>query len=321
MKTLVFIETDSGVAVGSSWEALGKALSLGGEVEALVIGHAVEAVAAEAGARGATKVYRIDDPSRALFDLELYTEDVKAVLAETNADALLASHTGNGRDLAAAVGFDLGVGVIADCLELKAEDGKLVGTRPIYSGNILVDVRVDGRPQIATLRPRAAAPAPVTGATAPIVDVAPAAAKARVQVQAVERAETGEISLTDASIIVSGGRGVAKDPDLGFKLIRELAQVLGAAVGASRAAVDAGFIPYKYQVGQTGKVVRPDLYIACGISGAVQHLAGMGSSKVIVAINKDAEAPIFSVANYGIVGDLFEIVPALTRAAKAKLNR
>ncbi|MCS7038916.1 MAG: hypothetical protein NZP34_04875, partial [Caldilineales bacterium] len=208
MKTLVFIETDSGVAVGSSWEALGKALSLGGEVEALVIGHAVEAVAAEAGARGATKVYRIDDPGRALFDLELYTEDVKAVLAETNADALLASHTGNGRDLAAAVGFDLGVGVIADCLELKAEDGKLVGTRPIYSGNILVDVRVDGRPQIATLRPRAVAPAPVTGATAPIVDVAPAAAKARVQVQAVERAETGEISLTDASIIVSGGRGV-----------------------------------------------------------------------------------------------------------------
>lgn len=321
MKTLVFVETDNGVAVNSSWEALGKALDLGGEVEAAVIGQNVAAVAAEAGSRGASKVYLIDDASRALFDLDLYAADLKAVLTQSGADFLLASHTGNGRDLAAAVGFDLAAGVIADCLELKAESGKLVGVRPIYSGNILVDVSVDGKPQIATLRPRAAAPAQPTGAAAEVVAVAPAAAASRVQVQAVEQGETGEVSLTDASIIVSGGRGVARDPALGFKLIGELATVLGGAVGASRAAVDAGFIPYKHQVGQTGKVVRPDVYIACGISGAVQHLAGMGSSKVIVVINKDSESPLFSVANYGIVGDLYEVVPALTRAAKAKLNK
>ncbi|MBX7234128.1 MAG: electron transfer flavoprotein subunit alpha/FixB family protein [Caldilineales bacterium] len=321
MKTLVFVETDNGMAVGSSWEALGKALSLGGEVEAVVIGQNVAGVAAEAGSRGAVRVYVIDDASRALFDLDLFTADVKAVLAQSGAEAFLVSHTGNGRDLATAVGFDLNAGMIADCLELKAEGGKLVGVRPIYSGNILADVTVDGKPQIATLRPRAAAPAPATGAAAEVVAVAPAAGSARVQVKAVERAETGEVSLTDASIIVSGGRGVAKDPAQGFKLIGDLAAVLGGAVGASRAAVDAGFIPYKHQVGQTGKVVRPDVYIACGISGAVQHLAGMGSSKVIVAINKDSESPMFSVANYGIVGDLFEVVPAITQAAKTKLNK
>ncbi len=321
MKTLVFIETDNGAAVNSSWEALGKAQALGGGAEAVVIGQDVAGVAAEAGSRGAGKVYLVDDPSRALFDLDLYAADVKSVLAQSAADALLISHTGNGRDLAAAVGFDLGAGLIADCLELKADGGKLVGVRPVYSGNILVDVSVDGNPQIATLRPRAASPAQPTGASAEVVAVAPASAVSKVQVKSVERAETGEISLTDASIIASGGRGVAKDPALGFKLIGDLAAVLGGAVGASRAAVDAGFIPYKHQVGQTGKVVRPDLYIACGISGAVQHLAGMGSSKVIVAINKDKESPMFSVANYGIAGDLYEVVPALTRAAKAKLGK
>ncbi|MCO6449456.1 MAG: electron transfer flavoprotein subunit alpha/FixB family protein [Caldilineales bacterium] len=319
MKTLVFIETDNGAAVASSWEALGAGLTLGGEVAALVIGAGVADVAAEAGARGAGKVYSIDDASRALFDLDFYAADVKAVLSQSGADAFLASHTGNGRDLAAAVGFDLSAGVIADCLALSADGGKLKGVRPIYSGSILADATASGPVQIATIRPRAASPAPNIGGSAEVAAVTPTAGASPVVVENVERAETGEISLTDASIIVSGGRGVAKDPELGFKLIGELADTLGAAVGASRAAVDAGFIPYKHQVGQTGKVVRPDLYIACGISGAVQHLAGMGSSKVIVAINKDSESPIFSVANYGIVGDLFEVVPALTAAAKAKL--
>ena len=319
MKTLVFIETDNGAAVASSWEALGCALGLGGTVAALVIGAGVADVAAEAGARGAGKAYVIDDASRLMFDLDLYAADVKAVLADTGATALLASHTGNGRDLAVAVGCDLGAGVIADCLELSADGDKLKGVRPLYSGSIMADVTTNGPVQIATIRPRAASPAPNSGGSAEVATVAPAAATSPVVVESVERAEIGEISLTDASIIVSGGRGVAKDPELGFKLVGELADTLGAAVGASRAAVDAGFIPYSHQVGQTGKVVRPDLYIACGISGAVQHLAGMGSSKVIVAINKDGESPIFSVANYGIVGDLFEVVPALTAAAKAKL--
>jgi len=320
MQILVFIETDSGAAVASSWEALGKALSLSDWVTALVVGENVGDVAAEAGSRGAKTVYVIDDPSRALFDLDLYAADASQVLSRSEADAFLASHTGNGRDLMAAVGFDHHVGVLADCLDLSVADkAKLVGLRPIYSGNILVDATATGPVQLATLRPRAAAPAEPTEASADIVSVAPAAVAGRVEVQKVERAEAGEVSLTDANVVVSGGRGVSKDPELGFKLIGELADTLGAAVGASRAAVDAGYIAYKHQVGQTGKIVRPDLYIACGISGAVQHLAGMNASKVIVAINKDSEAPIFSVANYGIVGDLFDVVPAMNEAAQAKL--
>ena len=320
MQILVFIETDGGAAVASSWEALGKALSLTDWVTALVIGENVADVAAQAGSRGAKQVYVIDDPSRALFDLDLYAADTEKVLSQSEADAFLASHTGNGRDLMAAVGFDWHIGVLADCLDLSVADkAKLVGLRPIYSGNILVDATAAGSVQLATLRPRAAAPAAVTGASADIVNVDPADIAGRVEVQKVERAEAGEISLTDASVVVSGGRGVSKDPELGFQVIGELADTLGAAVGASRAAVDAGYIAYKHQVGQTGKIVRPDLYIACGISGAVQHLAGMNASKVIVAINKDSEAPIFSVANYGIVGDLFDVVPAMNEAAKAKL--
>jgi electron transfer flavoprotein alpha subunit len=142
----------------------------------------------------------------------------------------------------------------------------------------------------------------------------------REEIKSFEVTAGGEVSLTDAKIIVSGGRGVAKDPELGFKLVKELADTLGGAMGASRAAVDAGYIPYKHQVGQTGKVVRPDLYIANGISGAIQHLAGMGNAKIIVAVNKDAEAPIFSVANYGVVGDLYEVVPALNAEFKKRLG-
>ena len=321
MKFLVYIETDSGDVVASSWEALGAALSLSDDVEAIVVGDKISVVVEDTVKRGVKKVYVVEDETRTLFDLERHLADVKNVLDMSGADAFLASHTSNGRDLAAALGADKHAGVLADALELSVDGDKLKGVRGVYSGNILVDVTVDGAPQIATLRPRAFAAAEDTGSSADVVLVDPADADSPYEVLSVERAETGEVSLTEASIIVSGGRGVAKDPELGFDLIRELAGLLGAAVGASRAAVDAGFISYDHQVGQTGKVVRPDLYIAAGISGAVQHLAGMGSSKVIVAINKDPEAPIFSVANYGVVGDLFEVVPALSEVAREKLDK
>ncbi len=322
MKFLVYIETDSGDVVASSWEALGAALSLSDDVEAVVIGDKISVVTEEAVERGAKKVYVVEDETRALFDLERHLADVKNALEQCGADAFLASHTNNGRDLAAALGAEKGAGVIADALELGLEGDALKGVRGIYTGNILVDVTVDGSPQIATLRPRAFAPAEKgAGGDAEVVLMDPADVDSPYEVLGVQRAEKGEVSLTEASIIVSGGRGVAKDPELGFDLIRDLAGLLGAAVGASRAAVDAGFISYDHQVGQTGKVVRPDLYIAAGISGAVQHLAGMGSSKIIVAINKDEEAPIFSVANYGIVGDLFQVVPAMSEAVREKLGK
>jgi len=321
MKFLVYIETDNGDAVASSWEALGAALGLSDDVEAVVIGDKISVAVEETVQRGAKKVYVVEDETRALFDLERHLADVCNVLTLSGANAFFASHSANGRDLAAALGTKKGAGVIADALELAVDGDKLKGVRGIYSGNILVDVTVDGSPQIATLRPRAFSPAENAGASAEVVLVDPADADSPYEVLGVDRAEAGEVSLTEASIIVSGGRGVAKDPELGFDLVRELAGVLGAAVGASRAAVDAGFISYDHQVGQTGKVVRPDLYVAAGISGAVQHLAGMGASKVIVAVNKDEEAPIFTVANFGIVGDLFTVLPALTAAAREKLGK
>jgi electron transfer flavoprotein alpha subunit len=197
-----------------------------------------------------------------------------------------------------------------------------VAVRPVFSGNLLATIRFEGPLQVASVRARSyPVPEADLGRTGEIKrsGAVLAAGDVREEIQGFEETGTGEVSLTEAGVIISGGRGVAKDPELGFKMVKALADTLGGALGASRAAVDAGYIPYKHQVGQTGKTVRPDLYIACGISGAIQHLAGMGSSKVIVAINKDGEAPIFSVANYGIVGDLFEYVPALTEAFKKRL--
>jgi electron transfer flavoprotein alpha subunit len=194
--------------------------------------------------------------------------------------------------------------------------------RSIYSNNILTDIIYDSAIQFASVRPRSF-PLPEAGAASGAVKalhLGLSEEQIAEKVLAVKSTETGEVSLTDARIIVSGGRGVATDPQKGFALVAELAGVLGAAVGASRAAVDAGYIPYKHQVGQTGKTVRPDLYIAAGISGSIQHLAGMGGSKIIVAINKDRNAPIFERANYGIVGDLYEVLPALTAEFKKRLG-
>jgi electron transfer flavoprotein alpha subunit len=197
----------------------------------------------------------------------------------------------------------------------------LKATRPVYSGNMLATMLFEGKPQMATIRNRTfAMPAPAAGRQGEIAGLAvELAGTEREQVVGFEPVQQTELALENAAVIVSGGRGV-KGPE-GFEPIRALAKTLNAAIGASRAAVDAGWIPYNTQVGQTGKTVRPDLYIACGISGAIQHLAGMSNSKVIVAINKDKEAPIFTVARYGIVGDLFEAVPALTAALKQKLGK
>jgi electron transfer flavoprotein alpha subunit len=288
---------------------------------AIVLGSGIDAIVAAAISYGADTVYACDDPSLKSFRLNPYTEVIKKVIGDAKPSIVLFPASMRGRDLSGAVACDLNTGVAADVLDLSLRDGRLLATRPIYSGNILVDVVSKADPQIASVRNRAfPAPDANPGRAGNVVKVTPALAEgqAGAVVNSFEVVGGGEVSLGDARIIVSGGRGV-KGPE-GFAPIKALADALGGAMGASRAAVDAGWIPYKHQVGQTGKTVRPDLYVACGISGAIQHLAGMGSSKVIVAINKDPEAPIFGIANYGIVGDLFAVVPALTAEAKKRLG-
>ncbi len=318
MSILVYVEQFNGKAAPVSWEILGKARELadqaGGKLAAVVIGDGVEGVAKEAISYGADVVHLVEDASLASYRVDPYAAVVEDLISSHGPQIVLFPATARGRDLSAVVACDLNAGLAADASDIAVEDGTLAAVRPVFSGNLLTTVRFNSPLQVASVRPRSfPAPAPDAGRSGEIKRsgaVAPATG-IREEVSSFEETAGGEVSLTDAKIIVSGGRGVAKDPDLGFKLVKQLADALGGAMGASRAAVDAGYIPYKYQVGQTGKTVRPDLYVACGISGAIQHLAGMGSSKVIVAINKDPEAPIFSVANFGIVGDLYEVVPAL----------
>jgi electron transfer flavoprotein alpha subunit len=327
MSILVYIEQFEGKAAPVSWEVLGKARGLvdqmGGKLAAVVIGNGVEAVAKDAVSYGADVVHLVEDPSLAAFRLDPYAAVVENLVKTHSPKVLLFPATARGRDLSAVVACDLNAGLAADCSDLSLADGGLAAVRPVFSGNLLTTVRFNGPLAVASVRARSFPTPEANPARAGEIvksgPVAPATG-VREEIKSFEATSTGEVSLTDAKIIVSGGRGVAKDPELGFKMIKGLADTLGGAMGASRAAVDAGYIPYKHQVGQTGKVVRPDLYIAAGISGAIQHLAGMGNAKIIVAINKDAEAPIFSVANYGVVGDLYDVVPALSAEFKKRLG-
>ncbi|OIO91606.1 MAG: hypothetical protein AUK03_10870 [Anaerolineae bacterium CG2_30_64_16] len=327
MSILVYIDHFAGAGKPASWETLGKAReladTLGDSVIGLVIGHQVRPLAAEAITYGADRVLVADDPALATFQAHAYAAALKAAIAEAGPRIILAPATTGARDVAALAAGELGIGLAADCQDLALDgDHNLLAVRPVFSGNIIATEVFAQQPQMATVRGRSfplpeSDPARTGEIKDLVVDLAAVAGWE--EVLGFETTQTGEVSVETANIIVSGGRGV-KGPE-GFEPLRELAQVLGAAVGASRAAVDAGWIPYPAQVGQTGKTVRPDLYVACGISGAIQHLAGMTNSKVIVAINKDKDAPIFNVAQYGIVGDLFEIVPALTRAFRARLGQ
>jgi electron transfer flavoprotein alpha subunit len=296
-------------------------MELGGVVEAALLGSGVGGVANALAHHGATRVYLADDPSLGRYSSEGYTTVLAQLIQKTEPAVVLLGATPQGQDLAARVAARLGLGLASDCTAFEvATDGRLIITRPIYGGRAIATVIEKTTPQIATVRPNVMMPLePDTSRTAPVERLAVEIGDIRAKVtDLIQESGRQQVRLAEAEIIVSGGRGL-KGPE-NFYLLEQLADVLGAAVGASRAAVDAGWIDHSHQVGQTGKTVTPNLYIACGISGAVQHLAGMKTARYIVAINKDPEAPIFRVADYGIVGDLFEVVPVLTEEFKKALQ-
>jgi len=288
---------------------------LGDEVCAVLCGSGIEGKAAELGKYGVDKVYVADNPALEPYTTDAHAAAVAKIVKEKGPAILLLGASVQGKDLAARLVGKLAAGLATDCTGLKIEGGKLIAVRPMYAGKCFGEVAFEAAPAMASLRPNVFAI--VENAKAGAVekfDPALDAGQIKTKVAEIAKDTSGKIELTEANIIVSGGRGM-KGPE-NYTMLEDLAKVLGAAVGASRAAVDAGWRPQTDQVGQTGKTVAPNLYIACGISGAIQHLAGMSSSKFIVAINKDPEAPIFQRADYGIVDDLFKVVPEVTAAAK-----
>jgi electron transfer flavoprotein alpha subunit len=285
----------------------------GDEVSAILLGSGIESLAAELGKFGVDKVFVGDNAALEPYVTEAHAQVVAKILKDNDAAIALFGASVQGKDLSARVAAKLAGGLATDCTDVKIDGGKFVAVRPMYAGKCFGEVVFNTTPAMASLRPNVfAAVENAKAAAVTKVDVAVDAQKSKVL--EVQKDTSGKVDLTEANVIVSGGRGM-KGPDE-YKILEELADVLKGTVGASRAAVDAGWRPQKDQVGQTGKVVSPNLYIACGISGAIQHLAGMSSSKCIVAINKDAEAPIFTKADFGVVDDLFKVVPELTAACK-----
>ena len=322
----VVVETEEGAAKNVGYELLsvGRTLAdkLGQQLVALVMGKDVQGVAQTCIAYGADQVLLVEGDEYATYNTDAATYAVVTLIEKYHPSIVLYGATNNGRDLAPRVACRLETGLTADCTELDIDEetGLLVSTRPTFGGNLMATILCpDHRPQMSTVRPGVFKKGtPDEGRTGEIVAEDVHIDPAQIRVSLVERVkEVAEaVNLEEAEIIVSGGRGLKEEK--GFDLIRELAEVLGATVGASRAAVDAGWISHVHQVGQTGKTVAPKLYIAVGISGAIQHLAGMSGSDTVVAINKDPDAPIFDVADYAVVGDLYEVVPALIEAVRAK---
>jgi electron transfer flavoprotein alpha subunit len=299
-------------------EVIGEASRLSnGQAEAVwITDKASEEGLKQLGEWGATKVWLLDNAAFAPYRGEVWVPAVAELVAKESPRAIFGPVTSRQRELIPRLAAKLGVGLSADSVAFAMEGDKLVATRPVYAGKLLSKVRWRRTPWLATLRPNVFKVAEEQSGRTPAVE-RPALAKASAPTTFVERreeAQTGLPELTEAEIVISGGRGL-KGPE-NFALLEKLAGVLGAAVGASRAAVDAGWRPHRFQVGQTGRTISPKLYIGCGISGAIQHLAGMRTSKVICAVNKDPEAPIFKIADFGLVGDLFEVVPQLTEEFK-----
>jgi len=324
----VWVEQFNGRTGGISLEMLGQGRKLADQrkviLTACVLGHNVEHIAKEAISYGADRVFCADDPSLAVYRTAPYASILINLVREHKPEIFLLGASSRGRDLAGSIASILYTGLTADCtgLDIDSQKGLLLQTRPAFGGNIMATIICpDHRPQMATVRHRVfEMPVADYERMGQVIAIKAAIDEDHITTTVVDRIlEKEQVNLADAHIIVAGGRGVGGPA--GFDPIRKLAEVLGGAVGSSRSAVDAGWISYAHQVGQTGRTVRPDLYIACGISGAIQHLAGMKTSKIIVAINKDPQAPIFGIANYGIVGDLFQVVPSLTKQFIKKLHK
>ncbi|WP_028596316.1 electron transfer flavoprotein subunit alpha/FixB family protein [Paenibacillus assamensis] len=320
---LVVAETRGGSLRQVSCETISAARLAGGAdttVAAILIGATTSAFVNELAQYGADRVYTIDHADLEHYNPQAYFAALQAVVQTVQPDAIFLGHTAIGKDLAPQIAAELGAGQISDITAIEVDNnGQALFSRPIYAGKVLEKKAFTAFPWIVTVRPNNIAPLEVdptrTATTEAIAYSQPAL---QTIIRDVVRNTSGKIDLSEAKVIISGGRGV-RSAD-GFKPLEELAAVLGGAVGASRGACDAGYCDYALQIGQTGKVVTPELYIACGISGAIQHVAGMSSSRVIIAINKDPEAPIFKIADYGIVGDLFEVVPLLTEQFKLALQ-
>ncbi|HEU5138343.1 MAG TPA: electron transfer flavoprotein subunit alpha/FixB family protein [Bacillales bacterium] len=320
-KTLVLAEAREGELRNVSFEAIaaGKAIAEGGEVTAVICGDQVQDLGETLVHHGAERVLTVENENLKNYTPDAYKQALQQVIEAEEPEAIVFGHTAMGKDLASRLSAKLECGLISDVTEIEAED-EVVFTRPIYAGKAFEKKKISEGIFFATIRPNniqalekdESLSGDVSSFDVNIQDI-------RTLVKEIVRKSTGDgVDLSEAKIVVSGGRGVKSED--GFEPLQELADVLGAAVGASRGAADAGYCDYALQIGQTGKVITPDLYIACGISGAIQHLAGMSNSKVIVAINKDPEANIFNVADYGIVGDLFDVVPKLTEELKAVLS-
>jgi len=319
MKILAFAEQRENKFKKSAYEVVQASKQIAGQLGAehvtLIIGDAIAASANDLAAYGAGRVVSVQDTRLAAYSTTAYGKIFAEIVQKEQATMVFLPASAMGKDLAPVVAASVGAGVAADCIALTVDGGEVIATRPVYAGKATIDVRVVSSVKMFTLRPNVFT---ATAGSAGTVTLEQSAVSLdekdfAARVTAVH-VNTGRPDVTEAAVIVSGGRGL-KAPEH-FHFIEELADAFGGAVGASRAVVDAGWRPHEEQVGQTGKTVSPTLYVACGISGAVQHLAGMSSSKYIVAINKDKDAPIFQIADYGIVGDVFEVLPALIAEVK-----
>ena len=315
-KILAVLEQRDGFLKRSAFETVSAAYKLASELnleaEAIVAGNEISNIN-DVGSYGVSKVVHLKHADLANYSSSGYRDAIVNYANEVDADYIILANTSLGKDLAPRLAIKIGAGSLMDCVKFDTSSGELTATRPVYAGKALVDVKFNSGKKVITIRPNVFKAQPTENSSIDVTLREVSSPNLKTRVVEFKKSE-GKLDVAEADIIVSGGRGL-KGPEH-FNLIEELADSLGAAVGASRAVVDAGWRPHGEQVGQTGKTVSPSLYVACGISGAIQHLAGMSSSKYIVAVNKDKEAPIFNIADYGIAGDVFEVLPALIQEIK-----